>query len=580
MLSRSATSRRFGARLSVLALISATTILLLTTAAAHAQARLALVIGNGAYRHVAALPNPPNDASDIAAALSRLGFSLTRVTDGDLATMRASLAVFGQRARGSEMAVVFFAGHGMEIGGENWLIPIDARLQSDSDAETQSINLQAVLASIAEVSKLGLVVLDACRDNPFAATMTRTIRARSVDKGFSRFEPRGDVLVAYAAKDGSTARDGVGRNSPFSAALLKHVETPGLELNFLFRRVRDDVLAATNREQFPYVYGSLSQNEVYLRPATGAVAGIAPRLAQQYPTRAIKLVVAFAQGGPTDIMGRAIAEGLSGSLGQPVIVENITGGNGTEGTRAVAKAPPDGHTLLLGDTVTHGINPTLLRATGYDPHNDFEAVGLLGSAHLALVVPGSSPAKSVEELSALLRADPQRATYTSAGRGSLSHLVAEHFASAVDVKLLAVPFAGEAPAIQGLIGAQARFHFSSFAAAIGLAKSGGLRVLAVTGPKRATGLAEVPSLAEAGLPGFSAVRNYGLLIPAGTPRDIVDRLNAALGEALATAGVRARLASLGVEPIATSPDRYASMIDREIAKWSRIMWRAGIDPNR
>ena len=252
----------------------------LLTVPAQAEKRVALVVGNGAYRHVPALPNPGNDAGDIAASLERLGFSIRRVTNGSYDDMRRALLDFSQQTRDADMAVVFFAGHGMEIGGENWLIPIDARLQSDVDAEQEAVGLKSVLNIVARAGKLGLVILDACRNNPFAAKMTRSIRTRAVDRGFARVEPTDNVLVAYAAKDGTTAADGSGRNSPFTASLLKHLETPGLEVRFLLANVRDDVIAATRREQQPFMYGSLSKEFIFLKagaaPPVAAPAGPAP----------------------------------------------------------------------------------------------------------------------------------------------------------------------------------------------------------------------------------------------------------------------------------------------------------------
>ena len=260
-----------------LALVAAIAGAVLGAQAAHAQTRVALVVGNGAYRHVPVLPNPANDAGDVAVSLERLGFSVRRVTDATFDDMRRALIEFGQRARRAEIAVVFFAGHGMEIGGENWLIPTDAELKTDLNAEHEAIALRSILPMVSAASKLGLVVLDACRNNPFAAKMQRTVRTRAVSRGLTYVEPSGSVLVAYAARDGTTAADGSGRNSPFTAALLAHLETPGLEINFLFRNVRDDVLQATQREQEPFVYGSLSKDAIYLKPpAAGAAAAAAP----------------------------------------------------------------------------------------------------------------------------------------------------------------------------------------------------------------------------------------------------------------------------------------------------------------
>jgi formylglycine-generating enzyme required for sulfatase activity len=235
---------------------------------AQADKRVALVIGNSTYRNVSALPNTTNDATDISASFGRLGFSVTRVTDGTFDDMRRALLQFGRDARGSEMAVVFFAGHGMEIGGENWLIPIDAELRSDTDAESEAIPLRSAMLQVANASSLGLVILDSCRNNPFAAKMQRSVRYRAVDRGLARVEPTDNVLVAYAAKDGTTANDGNGRNSPFTAALLNNLEMPGVEINFLFRNVRDEVVAATKREQQPFVYGSLSRQSIYLKAPT------------------------------------------------------------------------------------------------------------------------------------------------------------------------------------------------------------------------------------------------------------------------------------------------------------------------
>ncbi len=247
-------------------LATITAVVLATPAGARdGPARVALVIGNSAYRNVPVLANPAHDADDIASAFERLGFSVRRLTDASYDDMRKGLLEFSQRARGAEMAVLFFAGHGMEIGGENWLIPVDASLKTDLDIQQEAIALRSIMLMVSTASKLGLVVLDACRNNPFLAKMQRTVLSRSVERGLARIEPVANVLVAYAAKDGTTVDDGAGRNSAFTTALLKYLETPGLEINFLFRNVRDEVIAATRSEQQPFVYGSLSKEAIYLK---------------------------------------------------------------------------------------------------------------------------------------------------------------------------------------------------------------------------------------------------------------------------------------------------------------------------
>ena len=238
---------------------------------AHAK-RVALVIGNNDYRNVSALANPGNDAADVSVSFERLGFDVLTVRNGTYDAMRKGFLEFARRARGSEIAIVFFAGHGMEVGGENYLIPVDAELKADVDVDHEAIALKSVMPLVENASQLGLVILDACRNNPFSAKMQRTVRTRAVSRGLAAVEPTGNVLIAFAAREGTTAADGQGRNSPFTASLLKHLETPGLEINFLFRNVRDDVLQATRKEQWPFVYGSLSKEAIYLKAALPVVA--------------------------------------------------------------------------------------------------------------------------------------------------------------------------------------------------------------------------------------------------------------------------------------------------------------------
>jgi hypothetical protein len=201
--------------------------------------------------------------------------------------MRRGLIALGRDAAGADMATVYFAGHGMEINGENWLIPVDAELKRDTDAANEAISLQSVMMQVSSTTSLGLVILDACRNNPFAAKMNRSLAVRAaVSGGLGRIEPVGNVLVAYAARDGTTALDGDRRNSPFTAALLRHIETPGVEVTFVFRNVRDDVMEATRNEQQPFVYGSLSRQAIYL------AAPPPPNSASTTPANAMPAVAA------------------------------------------------------------------------------------------------------------------------------------------------------------------------------------------------------------------------------------------------------------------------------------------------
>ena len=230
----------------------------------QAAQRVALVIGNAAYVHAPQLANPLNDAADISAALARLDFEVTKIEDADYATLRQGLMAFTRQASSAELAVVFYAGHGIEVDQRNFLVPVDARLASDQDVEFETVPLDLVMRSVSRASGLRLVILDACRDNPFAVSMERQGATRAIGRGLARVEPSGDTLVAYASKEGTVASDGSGRNSPFSSALLSHLEEPGLEVGFMFRKVRDAVLSSTGGRQEPFVYGSLSSKGVYL----------------------------------------------------------------------------------------------------------------------------------------------------------------------------------------------------------------------------------------------------------------------------------------------------------------------------
>ncbi len=239
-------------------------LLLALATPASAGQRVALVIGNASYAHAPSLANPLNDANDMGAALERLGFSVTELPNASRAELWDGLQKFSLAASASEMAVVFYAGHGIEVDKRNFLIPVDARLLSDADVEFEAVPLDLLSRAVERARGLRLIVLDACRDNPFAVAMQRSGATRSIGRGLGRVEPSGETLVAYAAKEGTVAADGEGRNSPYTTALLAHLEEPGLEVGLMFRKVRDAVLATTGGRQEPFVYGSLSSEGAYL----------------------------------------------------------------------------------------------------------------------------------------------------------------------------------------------------------------------------------------------------------------------------------------------------------------------------
>ena len=238
--------------------------------------RVALVIGNSAYEHVTQLPNPQNDAADLGVALQDVGFEVQLLNDLSYDALRRSLRDFSGKAAGAEMALIYFAGHGIEVNKHNYLIPIDAQLKTDRDVVFEAVPLDFVLSAVEGARGLRLVLLDACRNNPFASKMKVTSSTRSIGRGLSSIEPTAGTLVSFAAKEGTTADDGEGRNSPYTAALLSNLTEPGLEINFLFRKVRDHVINATGGRQEPFTYGSLPSKRIYLKPPQKTPGDSAP----------------------------------------------------------------------------------------------------------------------------------------------------------------------------------------------------------------------------------------------------------------------------------------------------------------
>ena len=297
--------------------------------------------------------------------------------------------------------------------------------------------------------------------------------------------------------------------------------------------------------------------------------------AQDYPSRPITLVVPYAAGGGNDIMARVAGEKMSPVLGQQIVIENRGGAGGSIATRAIAKAAPDGYTLGLGGTGTLAINPTLYHNVGYDPRKDFAPVGLIGTSALVLVIHPSIPAHSVKELIAYAKANPGKLSYASAGVGSGIHLAAEYFRFQAGIEMTHVPYKGSAPALTDLVGGHVSMYFSSMPPAIALVKEGKIRALGVTGLTRSPIFHELPTISETALPGFEAVLHYGIVAPAGTPKPIVTKLNAALRQAVMSDELKQKLAADGTEPLASTPEQYAADIDKEETKWSAIVKKSG-----
>jgi tripartite-type tricarboxylate transporter receptor subunit TctC len=301
--------------------------------------------------------------------------------------------------------------------------------------------------------------------------------------------------------------------------------------------------------------------------------------ADNYPSKPVTLIIPFPPGGSTTIVIRSVSDKLAEALGAQVVIDNRGGAGGTVGTRALARSEPDGYTIGLGYTGTLAIGPNLYSNVGYDPRKDFAAIGRIATAPNTLVVHPSFPAKNVQELIAYAKANPGKVNYGSAGIGTVSHVCGEYFASATGIKLVHVPYKGTGPALSDLIGGHILVAFAPIPATYENAKSGRMRMLAVTSLKRSTLAPEIPTIAEQGVPNFEAVLRYALVAPAGTPRPIIEKLNKALNTALATDEVRKRLALEGAEPLPSTPEEYAADLDKEERLWAKVVKESGAKAN-
>ena len=304
-----------------------------------------------------------------------------------------------------------------------------------------------------------------------------------------------------------------------------------------------------------------------------SLAAAAP--AQPYPSKPVHLIVPFPPGGPTDIVGRMVAQKLSEGLGQPVVVENRPGAGGTVGSIAAAKAAPDGYTLLYGSTSTLAIAPSLYRNLAYDPRKAFAPISLVSSGPIIVAVNEKVPARTLKEFIELAKKQPGKLSYSSGGNGTPPHLAGELFKVIAGVDLLHVPYKGGGPAINDLAGGQVQAVFEGQVALMPHFQSGRARPLAITGAKRSPALPDVPTAAEAGLPKYDANFWSGVVAPAGIPAETIARLNGVLVKALATPEVRDTLGKQGLEPAGNSPQAFASHIAAEVEKWAEVVKTSG-----
>jgi len=293
--------------------------------------------------------------------------------------------------------------------------------------------------------------------------------------------------------------------------------------------------------------------------------------AAAYPAKPIRLVVPFTPGGSTDILARAIGQKLTEAWGQPVVIDNVPGAGGAIGADKVAKAPADGYTLLMGHIGTLAVNPSLYPNLPYDPVKSFAPVAWVARVPNVLVVHPSVPARNVKELVALAKARPGQLNYGSGGNGSAANLATEYFKMQTGTAILHIPYRGTAPAVTDLVGGQIQVLFTGAPAVIGQIKSGQLRALAVSSPQRVSALPDLPTVAEAGYKGFEADQWYGVVAPAGTPPDIVTKLNSQINLSLASAELKTRLNNEGAVATPDTPANFGKLIVAEIARWKPVI---------
>ena len=305
--------------------------------------------------------------------------------------------------------------------------------------------------------------------------------------------------------------------------------------------------------------------------AVALVVALAPAAAQDYPTRTITLIVPYPPGGGVDSMARIVADKLSAALGQQVIVDNRGGGSGLVGTRAAIRAAPDGYTLFLGHTGSISINPSLYANANFDPRKDFAPIGLIASMPVVLVANPEFPAKTIGDVIAVMKANPGKYNIGTSAVGTGGYLSAELFKAVTGVDVTIVPYKGTGGVMTDLLGGHVPVAFGVLPPAMGNIQAGTLRAVAVLSDTRFSLLPDVPTAAETGMPGFVSVLHYGLLAPAGTPRPIIDRLNAELRKLVDAEEVKSRIHSEGGDPLTSSPDEYAKDIDQEETKWSTLI---------
>jgi tripartite-type tricarboxylate transporter receptor subunit TctC len=307
------------------------------------------------------------------------------------------------------------------------------------------------------------------------------------------------------------------------------------------------------------------------------VLPLSAQAADAFPTKPIRIIVAYTPAGTTDILARLVGQKMSEAWGQPVITDNRAGAAGNIGTEVAARATPDGHTLIMGTAGTHGINVSLYRKLGWHPVKDFAPVSLVAMVPNIMVVNNSLPVKSVKEFITHVKANPGKLSYGSPGNGSTAHLSMELFKSMTGTSIVHIPYKGSAGVLADVMGGQIAVTIDNMPPYIPQVKAGKIRALAVSSAKRSSALPELPSIAEAGVPGYDSGAWFGLLAPAGTPKAVVDKLSAETARIIRMPDINRRVSEQGAEPVGGKPEEFAALIKTEIAKWAKVIQDAKVE---
>src|SRR4051812_4184573 len=323
--------------------------------------------------------------------------------------------------------------------------------------------------------------------------------------------------------------------------------------------------------------GRISMTRLLTSYVVAALAFATASSQAAYPEKPIRIVVAYTPAGATDILARTVGQKMTEAWGQPVIIDNRPGANGNIGSEYAAKATPDGYTLLMVTAGTHGINPSLYRKLGFDAVKDFEAVSLVAMVPNVFVVNNAVPAKDLKEFIAYVKANPGKFNYGSPGNGSTAHLSMELFKSMTGLQIQHIPYKGSAGVLGDLIGGQIIATMDNMPPYVPQVKAGKIRAVAVSPTRRSPALPDVPTVAEAGVPGYDSGAWFGLVAPAHTPKDIVNKLSRETARILKLPDVSARLSDLGAEPVGGTPEQFSAHIKSEIAKWAKVIKDANVE---